>query len=255
MFVQMDDDEEQGHWGVGFNVDTWQMAIAVRKVNPLTGEEWPDRIGSLRIHEVVRSGILKSCDVQIDTAIWPLWPTSAQYPDKINPTGIVTMFFGRMAEIDFSQSQVAFSINSLMSVFAQQMPRNVYQAGCRHTLYDVGCTLNKDNFKVSGEIEEGTTKSVIKSSVASPPGSGTLALGRIVMTSGKNAGNGRTVRAVTGSGSRSYQLMIPFYWPVEVGDTFDAYAGCDKTNTQCNLFGNKQNYGAERFIPSPETAI
>jgi len=255
MFVQQDSGTAQGHWSCGCDVDTWQVLLAIRSQDPLTGAAWPDKIGNTAILPALRSGVLNGCDVQVDCAVFPLWPTSATYPASLAPTGVLTMFAGEMAEVDIGQTQVAFSINSLMDRFNRQMPRNVYQAGCRHTLYDTGCTLNKDSFKVSGSVEAGSTQSIIKSSIAAPPGSGTLALGRIVCTSGQNAGFGRTVRTATVGSPGTYQLMTPFFWPVQVGDTFDAYAGCNKTFTQCGQFSNTANFGGERFVPAPETAI
>lgn len=255
IFVALDSQATQGHWSVGTNVDTWQTLWAIRSVDPLTGTAWPDTIGNLPILPALRSGVLDGCDVQIDTALFPAWPTTAQYPASMSPTGIVTMFAGRVAEVDIGQTQVAISINSLMDIFNRQMPRNVFQAGCRHTLYDVGCTLNKNSFKVSGQVEASSTQSIIKSSISAPPGSATIALGRIVMTSGQNAGFGRTVRTATVGSPGTYQLMTPFFWPVNVGDTFDAYAGCNKTYSQCTSFSNTANFGGERFIPAPETAV
>lgn len=255
MFIEMDDDNAQGHWSCGTDVDTWQTLWGVRSVNPLTGDAWPDKIGGIPLLTALRSGVLDGCDVQVDTAILPAWPTSADYPKALSPTGIVTMFAGEVAEVDIGQTQVALSINSLMDKFNIQMPRNVYQAGCRHTLYDTGCTLAASSFKVSGTVAAGSTNSIILSNISAPPGSGTVALGRIVMTSGNNAGFGRTVRTATVGSPGTYQLMTPFFYDVNPGDTFDAYAGCNKTNAMCTLFSNTANFGGERFIPAPETAV
>lgn len=250
-----DTGSSQGHWTVGTGTDTWQVGFAVRSVDPLTGTPWPDTIGNTPLLQAVRAGMLDGCGVQVDTAVFPSWPSGVPYPSSISPTGIVTMFYGEVAEIDFSQTMVGISINSLMDRFTRQMPRNVYQAGCRHTLYDAGCTLNKNSFRVSGQIEAGSTNAIIKSSVSAPPGSGTLALGRIVMTSGKNAGFGRLVRSATVGAPGTYQLMTPFFFDLQVGDTFDAYAGCNKTYAQCGQFSNTANFGGERFIPAPEMAV
>jgi len=255
IFLGQDGEEEQGHWGVGTDVDTWQLAIGVRSVDPLTDEEWPDRVGDIPILHAIRAGLFDQCDVQVDVAIFPEWPTQSQYPDAMYPTGVVTLFAGEMAEIEFSETMAAFSIDSYMARLSRQMPRNVYQAGCRKTLYDPGCTLSKDNFKCLGTVEAGSTRSIIRSSISAPPGSGTVALGRIVMTSGKNAGFSRTVRVATVGSPGTYQLMTPFFFPLAEGDTFEAYAGCNKARTTCAAFGNTLNFGGERFVPSPETAI
>jgi len=254
-FIQIDDDDAQGHWSCGTDVDTWQFLMGVRSIDPYTDQEWPLRIGDVPILLALRGGALNGCDVQVDTAVFPAWPTGGEYPQYLSPTGVVTMFAGEMAEIDLGETTIAFSVNSLMDRFNRQMPRNVYQAGCRKTLYDVACTLNKDSFSVTGEIEAGSTQGIIKSSVLAPPGSGTLALGRIVMTSGQNAGYGRTVRSATVGSPGTYKLIAPFFYPIEEGDTFIAYAGCDKLKATCNLFGNGLNFGGERTIPAPETAI
>jgi hypothetical protein len=72
------------------------------------------------------------------------------------------------------------------------------------------------------------------------------------MTSGANQGFSRAVKLWT---SGSFTLQNPLPWVVATGDTFTAYAGCDKQFTTCGLFGNEPNYGGQPYIPDPTTAI
>lgn len=234
------------------DVDTWQFSIAVRSVDELTGVAWPDKLGTFPLLPAIRSGMLDGCDVQVDRALFTDWPDPAFYPDSLSPIGVVTMFSGRMAAVDLGRTQVAFTINSYMEMFNLQMPKELWSAPCRHTLFDSGCTLVQATYGKAGTVGAGSTQSVIQSSVAAPLGSATYALGQLVFKTGANTGFSRSVRIWS---SGAFTLLSPFFWDVNTGDTFVAYPGCNKTFAQCTQFGNTANYGGQRWIPAPETAI
>ncbi|MGH7075555.1 MAG: phage BR0599 family protein, partial [Stellaceae bacterium] len=132
-----------------------------------------------------------------------------------------------------------------------------YGAGCRWTLFDAGCGLSAASFKTSGTVASAPAANSNQLSVtlAAPGGSGSYALGRIVMTSGANQGFSRSVRAWTSGSPAILTLMAPFPYPCAVSDTFDAYPGCDKLRTTCEAFANQANFSGMPFIPAPETAV
>jgi len=238
-----------GHWKTGLDVDQWQVVIAPRLVDPMTGSPFPDAIGSQPWLAAAQAGALDGAEVQVDRAFAPAWPAAGT--GFLAPTGIVTIFYGRVAEIDVGRSQAVMTLNSTLKVLTNPLPRNLFQASCVHTLFDQGCGLQASSFAVAGTVAS-SSGATLGSSVAAPAGSGTYALGRIVMTSGASEGFARLVRNwVPGT----FTLAAPFPFGVAPGDGFLAYPGCDKQFATCGRFQNAANFGGCLSIPVPETAV
>ena len=246
-----------GHWKVGLDTDTWSCVISPRAVDPITGAAFPDKIGGVPWLSAVRGGALDGAVVQVDRAHFPTWP-SFPLAGPAAPTGVVNIFTGRVATVDCGRTAAIISLNSHLELLDVQSPINLYQAGCRHTLFDSGCALSASAFGVTGTAAAGSTAAAVISTASAPGGSATFALGRIVFTSGQNAGFSRSVRVWTppssGAGG-NFTLLSPFPFPVAAGDTLVAYPGCDKQQATCTAFGNISNFGGEPYIPPPETSV
>lgn len=240
-----------GHWKVGLGVDSWQAVVVPRPKDPITGTLYPDQIDGQGWLSAVRGGALDGATVQVDRAYAPAWPTDAATFGKFIITGILTIFLGRVAAIDEDRLETTITLNDMRELLTSLVPRNTWQAPCRHVLFDAGCGLVASSFKVSTACTAGSTKNVLLSAAAAG-GSGTFQLGRIVMTSGANIGRQRHVKTWV---SGTFTLVAPLPFTVNTGDTFDAYPGCDKTITTCTAFSNLANFGGMPFIPAPETAI
>jgi uncharacterized phage protein (TIGR02218 family) len=132
------------------------------------------------------------------------------------------------------------------------MPANLYGNTCRHTLFDVGCTLSAAAFQqASSVVAPAPSYNSQNININVSPAAGlTYALGRIVMTSGLNSGLQQ--RILGWNGVNQIQLAAPFPFTVNVGDQFLIYPGCDKSMTTCTAFNNLVNYGGYPFIPVPE---
>lgn len=242
-----------GHLNVGLDVDQWQVVVAPRIADPLASPGFTDRIGDLPFLAAAQAGALDGAEIQVDRAVAAAWPSATN--TVLTPVGIVTLFYGRVAEIDVGRSQAVITINSHLTSLGNALPRNLFQAGCIHTLFDGGCALRAADFAMSGTVAAGSAGNIILSSIAAPIGSGTYALGRIVMSTGANAGFARLVRGWTMGSPGTFTLVAPFPFAVSPGDAFVAYPGCDKQFNTCGLFGNQPNFGGEIAIPAPETAV
>ena len=257
--VTFDQDKAKAvaHWKVGLDTDTWQVVVAPRNVDIRTGAPDPDTIGTAPFLAALRAGALDGAEVQIDRAFAAAWPAPGK---AMAPAGVVTIFYGRVAEIDVGRSQAVITIASHLKLLAAQMPRLLYQAACIHTLFGAGCnvagSLPAASFAVAGTIAavsaDGAT---ITATLAAPGGSGTYALGRMVMASGSSEGFARSIRSYTAGTPATLTLIAPFALGVVPGDAFTAYPGCDKTFAACGKFANQQNYGGELNIPAPEVAF
>lgn len=246
----------QAHWKTGLDVDTWQITFVPRSTDPVTGDAFPDKIGDVPWLEAVDGGALDYADIEISRAYFaavPTYPLPAGGAAPLVGAPLV-IFAGLVAEVDTTHMIATVTLRDYRTLLSTQSPPHVFQAACRHTLFDVGCTLNAADFVQTGTVAAGSTKqAIIGDMLTAPTGSGTYTLGRIVFTSGKNDTFSRTVADWDGNWLLS--LVNPLAFDPEVGDTFDVYPGCDKTNASCVLFGNSPNFGGFEFIPTPETSI
>lgn len=173
--------------------------------------------------------------------------------------GAVPMFTGQVAQIDYSNSVAQFTIASHMELLNMQLPKNCFQAGCLNTLFDQACTLSQAAFLVTGTVSSGLTPGSYifgLAGSAAGEGAGFFNLGRIVFTTGANAGQWRDVTSHV-SGSPPVINVIPPYGIVpSAGDAFNIYPGCDKTELTCiNKFNNKVNYRAMDFTPQVSLGV
>lgn len=162
--------------------------------------------------------------------------------------GTVNMFNGRISTIRASRISAEIQVKSLLELLNIQMPRNLYQATCAHTLYDSGCTLNKATYGVTGSVNSATVNNIVANASYT---NNYYNLGYVLFTSGNNSGEKRTIKLQQGS---VFNFMNPLPTAPASGDTFTIYAGCDKTQGTCtSKFSNVINFKGEPFIPVPET--
>ena len=174
-----------------------------------------------------------------------------------NSGGTILSFYGRIADIVYKRDQVVFTIKSPSELLNLNFPKNVYQSGCLHTLYDSGCTLLKANFVSASAIHILHDTSLMEAATLTQA-TGYFDLGRIVFTSGVNNGVIRSIRSYikVSAGVQQFVLSYPLLNLPSVADTFNIYPGCDKTMTTCtNKFSNLVNFRGFPFIPVPEAAV
>jgi hypothetical protein len=227
-----------------------------RPVDLVTGEAFPDTIGSIPWIEAAQAGALDAADVQIDRAYFSSLPTWPMLPGGAAPVGTITIFAGMVAEVDTTDTTVVVTINDYRSLTSFSMPRNYFSGMCRHMLFGPGCNNAGSNpqasYAESGTVGAGSTQAqIIAPGIATPGGSQTYTLGSLQFTSGSNEGYWAFITQWDGSAALSLLQPLPF--AVEVGDTFTAYPGCPKTTTACAQFNNSPQFGGEPLIPVPET--
>lgn len=172
-------------------------------------------------------------------------------PDWQSPvTGTLIHFLGDVADIKFGRSEAQLKVKSLLNRLNIQMPRNLYQPGCLHTLYDAGCALSKAAFGVNGTVQSGSTATAIHVSLGQADG--TFSLGTITFIGGQNAGASYTVKT---HGGGILTLTRPTLVIPTAGDGFTVYPGCDKQQATCQAkFSNLAHFRGFPYVPAPETA-
>lgn len=219
---------------VGTQVDTLDLTLFAG-VN--------DLINSIPAPQFAANGGFDGADITLYRAYLTSWTAA--------PTGALTMFVGNVSEATPSRTTVQMVIKADLEMLNIQMPRNIYQSGCLHSLYDVGCTLNKALFAANTAINAASTTQSLNCGLATA--AGYYDQGYLVFTSGQNAGARRTIKKHT-TGNFSIALPLPF--TPQVGDAFTVYAGCDKTQATCtNKFNNVIHFRGYPYIPIPETAV
>jgi uncharacterized phage protein (TIGR02218 family) len=221
---------------VGLEVDQQQITVAALSTDTITS--------GAPFLQALRDGSFDFCQIERDRIF---------FSDQIGGTAIgsVTLFKGQLGTIDqLGRTSAKLTVNSLLVLLDIDMPRNIYQPTCLHTLYDSGCTLVKNGFGTSGTAGSGSTASVINWSGANA----NFAQGSITFTSGANASVTATVGSVV-SGT-SMTLLYPLESVPAAGDGFTVYYGCDHTPGTCqSKFSNLANFRGFPYVPPPQMAI
>jgi uncharacterized phage protein (TIGR02218 family) len=221
---------------VGLEVDQQQITVSALATDTITG--------GAPFLQALRDGAFDGCEIQRARVF---------FSDRIGGTaiGAVTLFKGRLGTVDqIGRTSAKLTVNSDLVLLGIDMPRNIYQPTCLHTLYDSGCTLVKNAFGTNATVGAGSTASVIKWAGANT----NFQQGSITFTSGVNAGVTANVNAVA-SGT-SLTLGYPLQSAPAAGDAFTVYQGCDHTPGTCqSKFGNLANFRGFPFVPPPQMAV
>jgi len=221
------------HWKVGLGSDT-----LIIDVMP----------GSLAWQTLARVGYFDGADFQMDYAFMSTYGTVAAGCQ-------ITVFKGRVAELDVDRNLITFNINDYRELFDQQLPRNLFAASCANTLYDAQCTVVQVSFQVNGTVLAGSTSTSLLATLAQATGYFDLGKLTWVLSSGGNFGSIGVSQYILGSPSTIVPI-VPFSFTPQAGDTFILSPGCDRTFAGgCTKFSNTANFRGEPYIPAPETAL
>lgn len=217
---------------IGVEVDTLDLSIYPRATDLLDG---------VTLQAAARAGAFDGATVSLDRAF---------LSSTMTAIGTVNLFSGRFADTTVSRTEIQVRVNSGLESLNVNMPRNLYQAGCVHTLYDSGCALARESWAQSGTVTAGSTASVIACNLTKA--SGWFTRGYIRFDTGAQAGTTRTIKSYAPG---QIALFLPLSAAPDVGDTFTVYAGCDKTQATCtSKFNNLPHFRATPYIPDPSTA-
>lgn len=174
--------------------------------------------------------------------------------------GTVPVFYGRVGGIKAGRSGATIEVRSHAELLDVMIPGDVYQPGCRNTVFDAQCGLSAAAFTVAGATSAAgdATRRVITSTSAAviAKAAAWADLGVLTFTSGLNAGQSRTVRAHTlAAGTATVTAVYPFPFAIGAGDTFTLRAGCNKAKDgDCaGKFSNVVHFRGEPYVPAPET--
>jgi len=205
-----------------------------------------DTAGAVSFFRRIMNGGFDGCTVRVERLF------SATPGD--NSAGTVELFTGSVSEIkDVGRTSATITVKSALELLDIQMPRNTYQPGCVHTLYDAGCGLNPASFQAGYMVASGSgVSSIVVATLDATAATRAYDSGTITFTSGLNTGASRTIRLFS---SPTVYLAYPLTNVPAVGDGFTLHQGCDKTSATCSArFNNLGNWRGFPLIPQPEAA-
>jgi uncharacterized phage protein (TIGR02218 family) len=194
------------------------------------------------IKALMHDGLLDGAYVQLDRAFMPTYGDTA--------LGIVTLFGGRVGKIEVQSIGAKLTVVASNVLLQQNMPRNTYQTGCIHTLYDTGCTLVRSAHTTSYTVTTANNLALNYSGAPSDPS--VYQLGVAAITSGLGVGQRRAIDA---SNSTGVTLAYPLLTVPAPGDTFTLTEGCDKSTARCTALSNIANFRGFPAIPIAELGI
>ena len=217
------------------------LEVAALEVT-LTADE-DDRIDGVPLIPFIARHGFDGANVRLDRAFMADWGEPV--------VGTIVRFAGRVTAIGtIGGSSVDLTVSAWTVLFNVNIPSNLYQTGCLHTVYDAGCGLSAAAFSAASTVIGPTTSTSFGSGATS--GAGALAQGRILFTSGVNAGLYRTVKSNDASGN--IVLTQPLPNAPSAGDAFTAYQGCDLSQGTClSKFNNLARFKGQPYVPAPET--
>lgn len=205
-----------------------------------------DLIGGLPWVQAARRKLLRRGRLSIERAYMPAWGDTS--------FGKLWVMGGEIGDVSGTPAELRLTIASDLKYLDKSLPVDVVQPPCRYTTFDGNCGLSAAAFKVTGTLSAGSTVSTLLAVLAQA--SGWFSLGRIVFTSGANAGHSRFIKRHTAGAPATLVLVTPLHNAPSAGDAFDLYPGDDHTLQTCrDKFNNLLNFGGEPFVPRPETAV
>lgn len=230
--------------------DHWRICTAEDTVTYGVNDYAP---GVIDRETIVRAGSLREDELQIHLERGH--PLAAMYLSG-TPEGLVgvTIYRGHLSDGNYIMiwsgfvAACEFDGNGVPTL--RCIPRGSFNAGagkrrrcsrvCDHMVFEYGCNLNAEAFRVEGVISNisGTT---ITSSAFSAYSDGHFAGGKIIIEE-------RYTRFIKSHTTNT--IVINRGCGAAISDSFRAYPGCDGLPTTCNTkFSNKPNFGGEEFWP------
>lgn len=205
-------------------------------------------VGGVPFLQAVRMGALDGARIKRERAYFSIWATNPS-SDTV-PVGAVVLFDGVVSTVDsITRVEAQVKVKTDLVALDLPMPRNYWQAGCIHTLYDAACGLVKTSWQTLGNVAANSTTTQINWASADTK----YTQGTVEMITGNDTAMKRTIKLSTANTSLQFSPPLP-YVPA-TNDQFYAYPGCDHLVSTCNTrFSNSANVRAFPYIPPASQA-
>jgi uncharacterized phage protein (TIGR02218 family) len=127
-----------------------------------------------------------------------------------------------------------------------------YSPTCRATLGDARCKVALAGYTVTGSVSS-ISGVYTFTDAGRGEASGYFAYGTVTFTSGANQNITREIKRFD---TKTFTSFQPWPYPIAVGDSYSAVAGCDKTLSSCiGTFNNAVNFRGEPHVPGTDAML
>ena len=231
-----------------FGIEHWRYTSGPETVTYLTYDYEPERIERSDL-EISENAFKNELEIKISRENL-LFYTFIHAPVegiltltvyRGHGTDFVTFWAGVVSRVMFNSDEITVTATPRTSSLLRTGLRRKFQKICNHPLYKTGCGVNQESYKVTGTI---TTISgfTIVSAVFATKANGWFLGGKIVV--------GDAQRLITSHSGSTITISRGIYGAIS-GNSFTAYAGCDRLMDTCRTkFNNLVNYGGQPWIPT-----
>lgn len=173
---------------------------------------------------------------------WVNWSDVTQY---------LLLGTGTIGEVKRTGKAFSAEFRSLAYKLQQKTGRQ-FQRTCDAVFGDSRCGINKASYTVAGTITAVLGPRTLRVSGLGALASDWFSRGVLTFTSGSNNGVGYDIKdhSVDSSGNVILELWVPPAFPLTVGWTFNALAGCKQTLDVCrDKFSNIANFQGFPHMP------
>ncbi|BCM87089.1 DUF2163 domain-containing protein [Methylobacterium indicum] len=244
-----DHDEDLVVDGVTCSAESGATGTAVEQGTGLAADSL-EIVGALTSGRLAESELARGLFDGAAVAVWRV--------DWASPADRVLILSGTVGEVSRGPTAFTAEVRGLADRLNQPRGR-VYQRSCDALLGDARCGIDAGAAAIRGAGTVATVRSArsVTASGLSAYVSRWFEAGRLVWTSGANAGAAVEVRAHgLAGGLASLDLWEPMPAPINPGDTFQVVAGCDKSLASCrDKFANVLNFRGFPDLPGNDYAV
>lgn len=158
---------------------------------------------------------------------------------------------GRLGEVNLTGQLFQAEVRGLTQHLSQTIGE-VFSPSCRAILGDSRCKVALAGFTVAATVSEVTNNQTFKAATLTQE-AGWFTGGEVVWTGGNNNGRRMEVKEFA---STQVVLALPMGKSIQVGDTLNIIAGCDKTRETCqSKFSNILNFRGEPDVPGVDKLL
>ena len=244
-----DHDEDLVVDGVTCSAESGATGTAVEQGTGLSADNL-EIVGALTSGRLAESELARGLFDGAAVAVWRV--------DWASPDDRVLILSGTVGEVSRGPTAFTAEVRGLADRLNQPRGR-VYQRSCDALLGDARCGIDAGAAAIRGAGTVATVRSARSVTASGLAGyvSRWFEAGRLVWTSGANAGAAVEVRAHgLAGGLASLDLWEPMPAPISPGDTFQVVAGCDKSLASCrDKFANVLNFRGFPDLPGNDYAV
>lgn len=165
--------------------------------------------------------------------------------------GRIVLRTGTLGEVTLRNGRFTAEVRGISQPLQQTMGA-LFSPSCRARFADGRCKVNAASYTVTTSVTAALSRQEFTAS-ALTQASGYFAQGKVVFSSGANAGLSMEVKGFAGG---VVTLALPMPYGIAVDDAFSITAGCDKTLSTCiSRFSNAINFRGEPHVPGLDRVL